>query len=88
MKLKLRYPAAMLCVISFVSFLGWLWSNWMLTNIGIDLKYMESETAIHLARQAEWTMIKSRMGWGLVFAMCLLLPLLVFRWFIKPSKAI
>ena len=87
MKLKLRYPAAVLSMVSFVSFLGWLWSNWMLANISIDLKYMESETAIHVARQAEWSVIKSRIGWIWLISTSLLMAILIFRWFIKPSRA-
>jgi hypothetical protein len=37
-KLRVRYPAALLFIVSVVTFLGWPWSNWVLVDVGMDLK--------------------------------------------------
>ena len=87
MAVRARYPAGGLCVVAFAAFLGWAWSSWMIVNIGIDLKYLESETAMHLGRQAEWSIIRSRFGWALAGSCLVLSFLLIYRWFIKPSAA-
>ena len=84
--MKIRYPAAALLLISFAAFLAWAFSNWALVNIGIDLKYMGSETDMHLARQAEWIKIRSGAGWTLIISMIILSILLAYRWFFVPSK--
>lgn len=84
--LKIRYPAAVLLLISFVAFLTWAFSNWALVNVGLDLKYMGSEADIHLARQAEWIEIRSRAGWTFVMSAMAFSTLLAYRWFFVPSK--
>ncbi|MBK9177076.1 MAG: hypothetical protein IPM46_12250 [Flavobacteriales bacterium] len=86
MKLKARYPAAALLVISVGSFMYWAFSNWALVNVGLDLKYLESETDIHLARQADWTLIRSRTGWTFLISATALSILLTYRWFVRPIR--
>lgn len=84
--MRARYPSAGLLAISFVAFIGWAYSNLALVNVGIDLKYLESETEIHLARQAEWMIIRSRTGWAFLCSATVLSVLLAYRWFFVPSK--
>lgn len=84
--MRARYPAADLLAISFVAFIGWACSNLVLVNVGLDLMYLESETEIHLARQAEWMIIRSRTGWVFLCSATVLSVLLAHRWFFVPSK--
>lgn len=83
---KIRYPAAALLLILLMAFLTWAFSNWALVNIALDLKYMESEADIHLARQAEWTKIRSSAGWTFVISVAAFSALLAYRWYFVPSK--
>lgn len=84
--IKIRYPAVALLLISFTSFLTWAFSKWALVNFGIDLKYVESELAVHEARQAEWIKISSGAGWTLIISVIVLSALLAYRWFFVPSR--
>lgn len=84
--MRARYPTAGLLALSFVAFIGWAFSNLALANIGLDLKYLESDTEIHLAHQAEWMIIRSRTGWVFLCSATVLYILLTYRWFFVPSK--
>ncbi|MCB0815047.1 MAG: hypothetical protein KDB87_18025 [Flavobacteriales bacterium] len=86
MEVKLRYPAAILLIISFCSFAVWAYSHMALVSIGLDLKYLESEVEVHLARKAEWTRIASQAGWTLITSTIVLSLLLTYRWFFVPSR--
>lgn len=86
MMFKIRYPAAALLVFLFVAFLIWVFSNWALVDVGLDLKYLESETDVHMARQAEWIRIRSSAGWTFVISVAASSALLAYRWFFVPSK--
>ena len=86
MRFRARYPAAVLCVVSFFSFLGWIWSNWVLVDVGIDMKYLETEAHTHVARRDEWVGIRMWFGRGWLFSAGLLSLLLVYRWFFVPSR--
>ncbi len=86
MKMRARYASAGLLVTSLVAFIGWAYSNLALVNVGLDLKYLESETEVHLARQAEWVIIRSRTGWVFLCSAAAFSVLLAYRWFFVPSK--
>jgi len=86
MNMRARYPAAGLIVVSFVAFIGWAYSNLALVNVGLDLKYLESETEIHLARRAEWMIVRSRTGCVFLSSVIALAVLLAYRWFFVPSS--
>jgi hypothetical protein len=86
MKLRVRYSAAALVVLATMSFLGWAWSNLVLVNIGLDLKYLPGETDKLLSSQFEWTVVRSNFGWSWAVSGILLNVLLIYRWFVVPSK--
>ena len=85
-KLKARYPSALLCVIAFVSFIGWLWTKLILVNVALDQKYLESEDAEIHERAMHWAQVRSCFGWVLFISLGLLALILFYRWFIHPSQ--
>ena len=87
MRLKLRYVAAILLIMVFACFLGWLLAGLKLTGIGLDLKYLESEKKALLARQANWRSIQSLFGRVAIVSSTVLGLLLIYRWFLVPSRA-
>lgn len=82
----MRYPAAILVIISFSAFAVWAYSHMVLADIGLDLKYLESEMDIHMARESEWTWVASGAGWTMIISMIVLSALLTYRWLFIPSR--
>lgn len=78
--MKLRYPAAALIGISFLSVLGWLWSLLVLFSLAVDV---EAESLTE--NEWWWQCFNTVMGWTFVISLALLLGILIYRWFIRPS---
>jgi hypothetical protein len=86
MKLKVRYPAAVLALLSSRSFVGWAFAKCALVDIGLDAKYLGSGSEVDLAEQALWPSMRSWMGWVCLVSTMLLLLLLAYRWLLVPSR--
>jgi hypothetical protein len=86
MKLKVRYPAAALALLSTGSFVGWAFAKWALVDIGLDAKYLGAGSEVNLAEQELWLLTRSWMGWVCLVSTMLLLLLLAYRWLLVPSR--